>query len=83
VSTPTKASPNGGDGGERRVVLERLSDVEEKPVRFFDRPLFQAATFHVLAGRKGAGKGTYLATLVAKSHPWGTRVEKECDLVLV
>jgi AAA domain-containing protein len=55
-----------GDVAGRRLVFERLSEVTEKAVRFFDRPLLQAATFHILAARKGAGKGTYLAWLAAK-----------------
>jgi hypothetical protein len=45
----------------------RLSEIEEKAARFFDRPLLQAATFHVLSARKGAGKSTYLSELAARA----------------
>lgn len=43
-----------------------LADVEMKPIIFLDRPLFQRAAFHLLCGKKGVGKGTYLALLAAK-----------------
>jgi hypothetical protein len=60
-SAPPKATPSGNGLG-----TGRLSEVEEKPARFFDRPLLQAGTFHVVSGRKGAGKGTYLSELAAR-----------------
>lgn len=50
----------------RPVEFRPLSEFEEEAVRFFDRPLLQANSFHVLAARKGAGKGTYIAHLCAK-----------------
>jgi hypothetical protein len=48
------------------VQFKPLSEFEEEAVRFFDRPLLQANSFHILAGRKGAGKGTYIANLCSR-----------------
>jgi hypothetical protein len=45
---------------------QRLSTVEMLPIRFVDKPLFQAAAFHLLVGKKGVGKGTFLAHLAAR-----------------
>lgn len=44
----------------------RLSEVDPKPVRFVERPLWQEAAFELLVGEKGCGKGTYLAGLAAR-----------------
>ena len=44
----------------------RLSTVEMLPIRFVDKPLFQAAAFHLLVGKKSVGKGTFLAHLAAR-----------------
>jgi hypothetical protein len=46
--------------------VRRLSDVEMRSIEWLDRPLFQRAAFHLVAGKKGAGKGTYLAGLAAR-----------------
>jgi hypothetical protein len=43
-----------------------LAEVEMKPIRFVDKPLWQAGAFHLLVGEKGCGKGTYLALLTAQ-----------------
>ncbi len=45
---------------------QRLSEIEMKSIRFADKPLWQFDAFHLLAGRKGVGKGTVLADLIAK-----------------
>jgi hypothetical protein len=37
-----------------------------RSIVFVDKPLFQADAFHLLAGRKGMGKGTLLAMVAAK-----------------
>lgn len=42
-----------------------LEEVEMRPIRFLDKPLWQAGAFHLLVGEKGCGKGTYLAHLAA------------------
>ena len=43
-----------------------LSDVEMRPVVYAYKPLLQASAFHLLAGRKGVGKGTFLAHVCAR-----------------
>jgi hypothetical protein len=62
----TRKAPGRKDGGARAVGFKPLSEFAEEAVRFFDRPFLQANSFHVLAGRKGAGKGTYIADLCAR-----------------
>lgn len=72
---------NGGIGPEQRELLgkvlaetpasggliwESLSEVEMRSIVFADKPLFQAAAFHLVVGRKGAGKGTLLANIAAR-----------------
>jgi hypothetical protein len=54
------APPKKTDG------LSPLSDVEMLPIRFVDKPLFQADAFHLLVGKKNAGKGTFLSHLAAR-----------------
>ena len=43
-----------------------LSSVEMRSIVFLDPPLWQADAFHLLAGRKGVGKGTVLADVAAR-----------------
>lgn len=43
-----------------------LADVVVRPIVFLEKPFLQAAAFHLLAGVKNAGKGTYLAHLAAR-----------------
>ena len=43
------------------IAWERLSRVELRSIVFIDKPLWQADAFHLVAGRKGQGKGTLLA----------------------
>src|SRR4051794_3187745 len=45
--------------------LTRLDTVEMRSIEWIDKPLLQRAAFHLLTGKKGAGKGTYLAQLCA------------------
>jgi AAA domain len=47
------------------LALTPLSDVGMRSIRFARRPQWQWAAFHLLAARKGTGKGTYLAWLAA------------------
>lgn len=49
------------------LVFGDLSDLVMRPIVFADKPLLQAAAFHVLAGRKGVGKGTWLASGAART----------------
>src|SRR5260370_1444416 len=60
-------SPEKNDENERKYTLLRpLSDVEMLPIRYVDKPLFQADAFHLVAGKKNAGKGTFLSHVAAR-----------------
>jgi hypothetical protein len=52
--------------------------MEEKPIRWAEYPFLQGSAFHLLAGIKNAGKGTWLAHLAARvttgQLPVGRRV---------
>jgi hypothetical protein len=48
------------------LTWERLSEIEMRSIVFLDPPLWQAAAFHLVVGRKGVGKGTVLADLAAR-----------------
>jgi hypothetical protein len=37
-----------------------------RPIEFVDKPLFQANAFHLLVGKKNAGKGTFLSAVAAR-----------------
>jgi len=55
------ASQNGSLGE-----IAWLGDVTLKPVEFVERPLLQAATFHLLAGRPEVGKGALCARWISR-----------------
>lgn len=46
--------------------VRRLADVEMRSIEWLSKPLWQRAAFHLLAGKKGVGKGTLQAGLAAK-----------------
>ncbi len=46
--------------------FRRLADIQMRSIEWLDKPLWQRAAFQLVAGRKGAGKGTYLAGLAAR-----------------
>jgi AAA domain len=48
------------------LVFGDLSEITMRPIVFADKPLLQASAFHLLAGRKGVGKGTWLASVAAR-----------------
>jgi AAA domain len=48
------------------VTWERLLEVEMRSIVFVDKPLLQADAFHLVAGRKGMGKGTLLSEVAAR-----------------
>ena len=54
----------GATGGH--VGLRRLAEIEMRSIEWLERPLWQRSAFQLLAGPKGAGKGTYLASLAAR-----------------
>ena len=49
------------------LTWELLADIEMRSIVFLDAPLWQASAFHLVAGRKGVGKGTMLADLAARA----------------
>jgi AAA domain len=62
VSTTRSETPTLTGG----LTLQLLSEVEMRSIVFLDKPLLQADAFHLLAGRKGVGKGTLLAEIAAR-----------------
>ncbi len=48
------------------LATRSLSKVTMRSIEWLDKPLFQGSAFHLLVGKKGVGKGTYLAHLAAK-----------------
>lgn len=68
-----RASPQG---------YRRLSEFAMRSIKFLDRPLFQQAAFHLVAGKKGAGKGTYLA-LVASKVTRGELFDRPMNVLVV
>ena len=67
---PITQSPNGEKPQKTQTPekpkLRQLSSVEMLPIRFVDKPLFQADAFHLLVGKKNAGKGTFLSSVAAR-----------------
>jgi hypothetical protein len=60
VATSTNgAKPNG-------IEWQRLSEVAMRSIVFRDKPLLQADAFHLVAGRKGMGKGTLLSEVASR-----------------
>jgi VirE-like protein/AAA domain-containing protein len=49
-----------------KPTLVQLSTVAMLPIEFIDKPLFQANAFHLLVGKKNAGKGTFLSAIAAR-----------------
>ena len=59
-----------------------LADVEMRSIEWLDPPLFQRAAFQLVVGRKGAGKGTYLAGLAARASR-GQLLDKPVNVLIV
>ena len=57
-----------------RLVAMPLTDVAMRSIEWLERPLWQRSAFQLLAGAKGAGKGTYLAALAARISRSGKNV---------
>jgi hypothetical protein len=49
-----------------RIEWHRLSAVDMRSIVFVDKPLLQAEAFHLVAGRKGMGKGTLLSDIASR-----------------
>lgn len=53
----------------RRLTAIPVDTIEMRSIEWFEKPLWQRSAFQLLAGPKGSGKGTYLASLAARfSH---------------
>lgn len=48
------------------LAVRSLDGVEMKSIEWYEKPLWQRRAFELVAGKKGAGKGTYLAGLGAR-----------------
>jgi Bifunctional DNA primase/polymerase, N-terminal/AAA domain len=48
------------------LTVSTVDNVEMRSISFLEKPLWQRSAFQLLAGAKGAGKGTYLAGLAAR-----------------
>jgi hypothetical protein len=60
--TPIQAAPPP----EGRLTLRWLDTYNIRRVEWLDKPFIQRAAFHLLAGRKGSCKGTWLCGLAAR-----------------
>lgn len=59
---------------DSRLTAVPLVDVTMKSISWLERPLWQRSAFQLLAGVKGSGKGTYLASLAARITHTGSSV---------
>ena len=57
---------HSSNGSTPALRWQKLADVDMRSIRFVDKPLWQADAFHLLAGRKGQGKGTLLSLLTGQ-----------------
>jgi hypothetical protein len=57
-----------------RLAAEPLVDIQMRSIEWLERPLWQRSAFQLLAGIKGSGKGTYLASLAARITRAGANV---------
>jgi hypothetical protein len=71
----TKASGNGAANGKvvqlpaapsSKLSLRGLDTYEVRAVEWLDKPFLQRSAFHLLAGRKGTCKGTWICGLAAR-----------------
>lgn len=72
---------NAANGRVARVEPQTLSaipatEITMRSIEWLERPLWQRSAFQLLAGPKGSGKGTYLASLAA-------RVSKTANVMFV
>jgi len=69
---PTTAEPAVSESAESaaaafaRLTLRNLELFNVRRVEWLDKPFLQRSAFHLLAGRKGSCKGTYLCGLAAR-----------------
>jgi hypothetical protein len=66
-SASSDAAPEADVPPAERVIRARsLEEVDMRSIEWLEKPLWQRSAFELLAGAKGAGKGTYLAALAAR-----------------
>ena len=58
---PENWQPQGSDEPQ----FQSLSSIPVQPLEWLEKPILMANAFHLLAGRKNTGKGTWLALLAA------------------
>ena len=63
---PTPAAAPTRNGGGALLDYVSLETVRMRSIEWLEKPLWQRSAFHLLAGVKGSGKGTYTAHLAAK-----------------
>jgi hypothetical protein len=61
VGAPDERVSATNGHGRRRLDWHFGTDVDLRPIRFVDKPLLQADAFILVVGRKGQGKGTFVA----------------------
>jgi hypothetical protein len=77
---PPATSSIGGNGSgpapaaaEPTLSAIPLTEIQMRSIEWLERPLWQTSAFQLLAGAKGAGKGTYLAGIAARLSRSGGR----------
>lgn len=55
-----------GNGRLPELQTKLLSEYEIRPIRFIERPFLLDSTFHLLVGKKAAGKGVWLVNTAAR-----------------
>jgi hypothetical protein len=71
VAASLNGRPTNADGDDGIV---SMVDIEMQSIRWIERPIWQQSAFHLLAGVKGAGKGTYLARFAANLTTGGGKM---------
>jgi hypothetical protein len=51
-----------------------MAEINMRSIHWYEKPLWQKSAFQLLAGAKGSGKGTYLASLAARVSNAGQNV---------
>src|SRR5262245_37385642 len=72
MTFPPDAPPGWGGYPDQRQQLHPspkfglLSEIEQRPIHWIEKPFLLDSTFHLLVGKKAAGKGLWLADLAAR-----------------
>jgi hypothetical protein len=68
------SEPDKSPDRRSRLVATPLSEIAMRSIEWLEKPLWQRSAFQLLSGPKGAGKGTYLASLAARVSRSGLNV---------